>query len=134
MKMYGLDTNIVIRLLVDDDPAQRRAALRFGQGLGRDHSAFLSLIGILELDWALRSKLKFAKQDVAIAVEKLLRTRGVVVEHHDLVVKALKLVETNNADLADALIACRSLEEGCESVKTFDVKAAKSVPGMELLQ
>ncbi len=134
MKMFGLDTNIVIRLLVDDDPEQRRAALQFGKGLGQDHGAFLSLIGILELDWALRSRLKFTKKDVTVAVDKLLHTRGIVVEHHNLVIKALKLVETNNADLADALIACRSLEEGCESVKTFDRKAAKLVPGMELLQ
>jgi len=134
MKTFGLDTNVVIRLLTDDDPAQRRAALRFGAGLGREYYAFLSLVGILELDWALRSKLGFTKPDVVKAVGKLLKTRGVTVEHHNLVVKVLRLVENNNADFADALIACRSIEEGCDSIKTFDVKAARKVPGMELLQ
>jgi predicted nucleic-acid-binding protein len=134
MKTYGLDTNVIILLLTDDDPAQRRAALKFGAGLGKDYSAFLSLVGILELDWALRSRLGFARQDVVTAVDKLLHTRGLIVEHHNLVLKTLKLVAANNADFADALIACRSLDEGCESIKTFDLKAARRVPGMELLQ
>ncbi|PTM94421.1 PIN domain-containing protein [Mycoplana dimorpha] len=133
MKMFGLDTNVVIRLLTNDDPAQRQAALKFGAGLGKDYRAFLSLVSILELDWALRSKLGFRRNDVVAAVNKLLQTRGLVIEHHNLVLKALDLVETNSADLADALIACRSIEEGCVSVKTFDLKATRKVPGMELL-
>lgn len=134
MKTYGLDTNVVIRFLTQDDPVQRRAALQFGAGLGKDYLAFLPLVGILELDWALRSKLGFSKADVVTAVNKLLNTRGLTVEHHGLVVKVLHLVEKNNADFADAIIACRSIEEGCEAIKTFDIKAARKVPGMELLQ
>ena len=134
MRTFGLDTNVVIRLLTDDDPAQRRAALKFGAGLGKDHRAFLSLVSVLELDWALRARLGFSKREVVAAVGKLLQTRGLIVEHHNLVLKALRLVDTNNADFADCLIACRSLEEGCESIKTFDIKAARAVPGMELLQ
>lgn len=50
-----------------------------------------------------------------------------------MVVRALRLVESSNADFADALIACRSLDEGCVSIKTFDKKAAGKIPGMELL-
>lgn len=134
MKTYGLDTNVVIRLLTQDDPAQRRAALKFGAGLGKDYGAFLPLVAILELDWALRSKLGFSKTDVIKAVSKLLNTRGLTVENHSLVVKVLHLVEMNNADFADAMIACRSIEEGCETIKTFDIKAVRKVPGMELLQ
>ena len=134
MKTYGLDTNVVIRLLTQDDPAQRRAALKFGERLGKDHLAFLPLVSILELDWALRSKLGFTKADVVLAVGTLLRTRGLTVENHSLVVKVLQLVENNNVDFADAMIACRAMEEGCEAIKTFDVKAAYNIPGMELLQ
>lgn len=134
MKTYGLDTNVVIRFLTTDDPAQRRAALKFGEGLGKDHLAFLPLVSILELDWALRSSLGFSKADVVFAVGTLLRTRGLTVENHSLVVKVLQLVENNNADFADAMIACRAMEEGCEAIKTFDVKAARTIPGMELLQ
>lgn len=134
MKTYGLDTNVVIRLLTEDDPAQRRAALKFGAGLGKDYTAFLPLVVILELDWALRTKLGFGKADVVKVVGKLLNTRGLIIENHSLVVKVLDLVERKNADFADAIIACRSIDEGCESVKTFDLKAVREVPGMELLQ
>lgn len=133
MKTFGLDTNIVLRLIVDDDPAQRRAALTFGAGLGRDHGAFVSLISLLELDWALRSQYGFQKTDVTAVIGKLLHTRGLIVEHHSMVVRALRLVEASNADFADTLIACRSLDEGCVSIKTFDKKAAGKIPGMELL-
>lgn len=133
MKTFGLDTNIVLRLIVDDDPAQRRAALTFGAGLGREHGAFVSLISLLELDWALRSQYGFQKTDVTAVIGKLLHTRGLIVEHHSMVVRALRLVEASNADFAGTLIACRSLDEGCVSIKTFDKKAAGKIPGMELL-
>ncbi|MDX3929143.1 MAG: type II toxin-antitoxin system VapC family toxin [Shinella sp.] len=133
MTVFGLDTNVVIRLFVNDDPAQRAAALNFGEGIGRDYDAFITLIGLLELDWALRSQYGFSRKHVTLAVDKLLHTRGLIVESHTLVVKALRLMENNNADFADALIACRSFEEGCQSTKTFDMKAARKVPGMELL-
>lgn len=133
MTVFGLDTNVVLRLLVDDDPLQRAAALKFGEGLGRGYSAFITLVSLLELDWALRSQYGFNRMHAVLAIQKLLHIRGLVVENHTLVVKALRFVESNDADFADALIACRSLEEGCESAKTFDQRAARKVPGMELL-
>lgn len=133
MKLVGVDTNIVIRLLTDDDPDQRRLALRFAEGLGKDHFAFLSLICVLELDWALRSQLGYDRREASTAIAKLLQVRGLTVESHDLVVKALRQVDQKNADFADALIAARALQEGCTSVKTFDKRAASRVPGMELL-
>lgn len=133
MKMIGLDTNVIVRFLTNDDPKQRRAALRFAEGLGVSHTAFLTLIAVVELDWALRSRLGFSKRDAMTAIGKLLQTRGLMIEHHDLVVKALRLSASDGADFADALIAARSLEAGCVSIKTFDKKAATRVPGMELL-
>ena len=133
MTLVGLDTNIIIRLLTNDDPDQRRSALHFAAGLGKEYLAFLPLICVVELDWALRSQLGYTRQDASNAISKLLRVRGLTVEHHDLVLKALRQVAQNNADFADALIAARSIEEGCISVKTFDKRAASRVPGMELL-
>ncbi|WP_075291321.1 PIN domain-containing protein [Pararhizobium arenae] len=133
MTVFGLDTNVVLRLFVDDDPVQRKAALKFGQGLGQDYSAFVTVVSLLELDWALRSQYRYEKRHVVLAIDRLLHTRGLVVEDHTLVLKALRLVEKSNADFADALIACRSIEEGCISVKTFDAKAARNIPGMERL-
>lgn len=133
MTMIWLDTNVVIRLVTNDDPVQRRGALRFAEGLGVKHTGYMTLIGIVELDWALRSRLGFSRQASMDAIGKLLQTRGLMIEHHDLVVKALRQATRERADFADALIAARSLDAGCTSIKTFDQKAASRVPGMELL-
>lgn len=133
MKSYGLDTNVVIRLLTDDEPAQRQAALRFGERLGKDYVAFLPLIVLVELDWALRTQLGFPKPAVIGAIRMLLQTRGLTVQDHGLVVQALRLVEKQNADFADALISLSARESGCDATKTFDRRAAGRLPDMELL-
>src|SRR6478752_9021912 len=119
MIAYGIDTNVLLRLVVDDDPAQREAALKFGAGLGKQYRGFLSLLNLLEFDWALRARFGFKKKDVADAIHKLTRVRGLDVENQTVVLKALRAVETRNADFADALIAYRATEEGCKSTKTF---------------
>jgi predicted nucleic-acid-binding protein len=133
MIQYGLDTNVILRTLISDDPQQADAARQFGAGFGKHYTGYITLISLLEIDWALRSHYGFAKKDVATAIGTLIRLRGVTVESHDLVVRALMQTEDANADFADALITARSLEAGCASIKTFDKKAASCVPGMELL-
>lgn len=133
MTVFGLDTNVVIRLLTNDDPRQRRLALEFAEGLGRDYTGFVSLLTVVELDWALRSGLGFSRQDVVRAVDKLLQVRGLEFESHHLIIRALRVVSVEDIDFADALITFRSEQAGCRSIKTFDRKAASRVPGMELL-
>ncbi|MAY60659.1 MAG: VapC toxin family PIN domain ribonuclease [Rhizobiales bacterium] len=133
MMIFGLDTNVVLRMLIDDDPRHRKLALDFGAGLGRDYTAFLTVYSLLELDWALRSQYGYDRKQVVAALKKLLRTRGLTVDEQPVVQRALTLVETENADLADALIAAKSKDHGCVSTKTFDAKAARKVPEMELL-
>lgn len=133
MIQYGLDTNVILRILIADDPQQVRTARQFGAGFGKQYSAYITLTGVLELDWALRSRYGFAKKEVVAALNALIRTRGVILESSDIVMRALMQVENVNADFADALIAARSLDAGCTSIKTFDQKAATRVPGMELL-
>lgn len=133
MKKWGIDTNVVLRLIINDDKAQRQAALSFGEGLGTKYYGFLTIISLVELDWALRSQYGYAKGDVANAIQKILRVRGLEIENHEIVVQALRVVEDGNADFADALIAALSLQQGCQATVTFDRKAAKTVSGMELL-
>ncbi len=133
MMQYGLDTNVLLRILISDDPQQADAARQFGAGFGKQYTGYITLISLLEMDWALRSQYGFARHDVVTAIGTLIRLRGVTVESHDLVLRALMQMEDANVDFADALIAARSLEAGCVSIKTFDKKAAARVPGMELL-
>ncbi len=133
MRRVGIDTNVLLRLLVDDDEAQRKRVRAFGTGLNKSHQGLITLLGILEVDWALRSQYGFTRRQCAHALRKLMQIRGVAVESHDVVVRALALVEDANADLADALIAERALELGCEATVTLDKKAASRIPSMTLL-
>lgn len=133
MKRIGIDTNVLLRLLVNDDPEQRAAAMKFGSKLNIDYVGVVSLISLVEMDWALRTQYRYGRKQSTEAIGKIIRIRGVEIEYHDVVVGALRLVEGNNADFADALIGCRLAEMGCETIVSFNRRAAKSVPGMELL-
>ncbi len=133
MTTIGIDTNILVRLLVDDDPLQRDAVRKFGERLGKDFSGYITTTTLLELYWALRSHYGFGRIDTISALRKIIRLRGVEIEQHDVVVRAIRTVEVQNADFADALIAERALEFGCDHVATLDKKAALRIPGMELL-
>lgn len=133
MKTVGIDTNILLRLIVDDDEKHRERVRAFGARLNTDYRGLITLLGILETDWALRSQYGFTRQQSSMAINKLMRIRGVEVECHDALVRALVLVEEANADLADALIAERSVELGCVQTMTLDRKAVQRIPSMELL-
>ena len=134
MKQVGIDTNVLLRLLVDDDPRQREAVMRFGSTLNKSVRGVITLVSLLETDWALRSQYRYSRAESAEAIRRIIRIRGVEIECHDVAVRALRLVEDRNADFADALIASRAAELGCEATVTLDQKAAARVPGMELLQ
>lgn len=133
MKSVGIDTNVLLRLIVDDDERQRGLVANFGSKLNNEYRGLITLIALLEVDWALRSQYGFSRQQSSEALRKLTHIRGVDVESHDAVVRALLMVDEANADFADALLAERSMELGCERTMTLDRKAAKSIPSMELL-
>src|SRR3546814_20926316 len=74
--MAGLDTNILVRWLVDDDAAQsRRIAERLRLAARREETLFVPMTVMLELEWVLRSRYAFAKPDVLLAMNALLETR-----------------------------------------------------------
>lgn len=133
MRLVGIDTNVILRLVVDDDEDQRRLVTAFGSGLNKEYRGLITLVALLEADWALRSQFGFTRRQSGEALRKLTHIRGVDVESYDVVVRALLTVDEANADFADALIAERSVELGCEKTVTLDRKAANKVPAMELL-
>ena len=133
MRRLGIDTNVLLRLVVDDDPAQRKIVTNFGSKLNREYRGVVTLVSLLEMDWALRSQYGFDRHQSIGAIRKIMQIRGVDVECHDVAARALLLVETENAEFADALIAGRAADLGCERTVTLDRKAAKKIRTMELL-
>ncbi len=133
MRRLGIDTNVLLRLIVDDDQAQRKIVTDFGSKLNREYRGVVTLVSLLEMDWALRSQYGYDRRQSIAAIRKIMQIRGVEVECHDIVARALLLVENENADFADGLISGRAADLGCESTVTLDQKAAKKIPAMELL-
>ena len=129
--MIGLDTNIVVRYLTHDDPAQTTAAVNVMDSLSSDSPGFLSLIVIAESIWV-SEILPFQEKEVEQVLETLLRSKELVIERAEIVAQALRKFSTSRADFADCLIERSAHAAECQHTLTFDQNAAAA--GMKLLQ
>lgn len=123
--MMGLDTNVLVRYIMQDDPKQSPKANKLMESLEADQPGFISLISVIELYWVLTSCYDLNRAELSQALEALVRTQELVVDRADQVVRALRLFEQGNADFADCLIAVSASAAGCAQTMTFDVAAAK---------
>jgi predicted nucleic-acid-binding protein len=131
--MIGLDTNVLIRFLVDDDPEQNRAARAFLSSRNFEDPVFVSAVTIAETVWVLTKRLNYPMASVADLLRDLLASDGLVMEHAGEIDRILSDEAVLTADLADYLIAWSGLAAGCSHTVTFDRRAARAVPAMELL-
>jgi len=130
--MIGLDTNVVVRYLTNDDPAQTTAAVKVMDSLSADAPGFLSLIVIVELVWVLEISYRFKKSEIEQILETLLRSKELVIERAEVVFQALRKFSAGRADFADCLIERCGHAVECQYTVTFDRNAA-SAAGMKLL-
>ena len=131
--MIGLDTNVVVRYLVQDDARQSAAANRlFERILSADNPGFVSGIALCELAWVLAECYGADRTRIRAAIEGLLAAKQIAVETPDLVRKALRAWGETGADFADALIGEVAASHGAAKIVTFD-RAAGKLPGFELL-
>ena len=131
--MIGLDTNVVIRYLVQDDKKQSAVASRFiEKSLTTDAPGYINHIILCEIVLVLHRCYSVNKQQVREIIEGLLTTKQFIVEDVEVAWKALRAFDADNADFCDALIGQANTYRGCEHTVTFDKKAA-SLPGFDLL-
>ena len=131
--MIGLDTNVVIRYVTQDDPRQAAAASRlFENVLSVEQPGFVSLITLSEIAWVLAECYEAGKPRIVAVIETLLGSRQVVVEESELAWKAVRAWGKSTADFSDALLGQVFVARGCERAVTFDKSAAR-LPGFELL-
>jgi predicted nucleic-acid-binding protein len=131
--MIGLDTNVVVRYIMQDDPRQSPLATKFIESLTAESPGFVTLISTVELAWVLAACYDLKREQVAQALELLLRTKEIVVDRAHEVLRALHAFRAGTGDLADCLIERIASSAGCRRTITFDVAAAKSA-GMTLLK
>ena len=129
----GIDTNVLLRLIVNDDEKQRAAAIAFGETLSEARPAFVTVLALVECDWALRRTYGYDRARRTDAISTLIRLRHVTVEAHGVVLEAISDARKYNADFADAIIARLSVANGCDHVVTFDKAASKRLATMTLL-
>lgn len=130
--MIGLDTNILVRYIMQDDARQSALAAQLVESLSAESPGFVPLVSIVELGWVLSSAYDLGRDQLVVALEGLLRTKEIVVERAETVWKALRVFRSTTADLADCLIERSAASAGCDATMTFDRGAAKGC-GMTLL-
>lgn len=130
--MIGIDTNVLVRYIAQDDPAQSKRANRLiEEECSVTIPGFISLVVLVELIWVSESCYGAARSEVAELVRRILSIRQLVVQDTETAWKALRLFESSKADFADCLVERVAAAVGCSAVMTFDKVAARA--GMTLL-
>ena len=131
--MKGIDTNVLVRLLTGDDAAQQqRAQTYLASSCSAESPGFVNRIVIVELVWVLESAYGYSREQIASALDGLLRTQELAVEDAAGVSVALNAYRIG-ADFADALIGATNAAAGYAETVTFDRRAAKSLAGFRAL-
>ena len=131
--MIGLDTNILIRYLTLDDPAQSAKATEIlERRLTPNNPGFVSVVAMVETVWVLDRAYGFTNREIATAIERLLQVDVLEVENEQQVFTAMVALKQGRGSFADALIAELALRAGCTRTLTFDQKAARLL-GFELM-
>lgn len=130
----AIDTNVLVRLLVQDDEVQFAAARRLvDEAAEAEQPVLIMLCALLETEWVLRSRYKLDKAAISGAFAQLLESGDVDFEHVPTVEEALHLwSQQSRADFADCLLSARAVHLGRDRFLTFDVGASK-LPRAELL-
>ena len=131
--MIGLDTNVLVRYIMQDDPRQSSRATALVESLDSRTPGFVGVVSLIELYWVLTSCYALTQEQVGRALGLLLRTKHLVVDRADQVLRALRTFEAGKADFADCLIERTAASAGCQQTMTFDRNAAKHA-GMTLIR
>jgi predicted nucleic-acid-binding protein len=131
--MKGLDTNILVRYLVKDDPRQAEKSVKFIKTTtDSGESCFINHIVLCELVWVLDSAYGYTKKEIIDVLEKILITKQFEIEAKDIVRQAINDYSHGSGDIADYLIGRINRVKGCDITVTFD-RLLKHSPGFSLL-
>ncbi len=132
--MPGLDTNVLVRWIMDDDPRQARRVQRLFEEVREQRSPlFVPSTVVLELEWVLRSRYKLDKAIVVNAFNALLETQELEFQDEPALERAMSLYRQSSADFADCMHAGQCGSAGRAPMITFDDTAAR-LPNVELLE
>jgi predicted nucleic-acid-binding protein len=121
----GLDTNVLLRLLLADDPAQTKRAVDYVEHGWAEAPCWINCIVLCETVWVLERSLGLSRTEIAGVVERLLQADELTIEDAKVVRSALYAYRISRAGFTDCLIGMSNGFLGCERTATFDRKAAE---------
>ena len=130
--MIGLDTNVLVRYLAQDDPIQSSQATEvIERRLTADNLGFVSIVAMAETVWVLDRAYGLTDREIAATVERLLQADTLVAENEQEVFSAMTSLKRGQGSFSDAIIATLGAKAGCSHTLTFDRKALR-LPGFRL--
>jgi predicted nucleic-acid-binding protein len=124
--MIGLDTNVLVRYLAQDDNVQSAKATRIMETLlTEDNPGFISVVAMVETVWVLDRAYHLPAHEITATIERLLQTDVLVVEHEQEVFTAMVSLQEGRGEFADGLIGALGERAGCLHTLTFDHKASR---------
>jgi predicted nucleic-acid-binding protein len=124
--VIGIDTNVLVRYLTQDEPAQSAMATELiEQRLTARNPGFISVVAMVETAWVLSRSYRLEDKDVAAAIERVLQADRLVVENEQAVFTAMIALKEARGSFADALIGALGATVGCTRTVTVDRKASR---------
>ena len=131
--MIGLDTNVLVRYITQDDQFQAKEASRFiEENCSTERPGYVNHIVLCEIVWVLKRCYQTSRKEVLKVIEQILRTEQFRVQEPQVVWLALSEAKNGKADFADYLSVSINKEAGCEQMVTFD-RGLKSAKGVTVL-
>lgn len=130
--MIGLDTNVIVRYIVQDDEAQAALATTLIESLSPAQPGYISIITLIELVWVLQGAYQASREDIIATLDNLLKTKEILIAQAGIVAQALRIFSHTKADFSDCLIERLGHAAQCEYTVSFDKGAIKHT-GMKLL-
>lgn len=131
--MIAIDTNVLVRLFVNDDADQaKKAKALFDEYADQDDSLWIADIVLIEMVWALDRSYGRPRTEIAAALRALAGNATVCMESPDCLAPAIAFYVLGPAGFADCLLAVKAERAGCDALRSFDRKM-RALPGVKLL-
>ncbi|MFI5302718.1 MAG: PIN domain-containing protein [Polyangiales bacterium] len=124
--MLAFDTNVVVRLLVEDDRTQVAAAAGALEEARSSGGAWIALVVAIETVWVLSSRYRFDRAQIVSCLRDLLDADAITFEHGDRVERALAAFASGSADFSDYVVLESARDAGALPLLTFDARPARA--------
>lgn len=131
--MIGIDTNVLLRLVLKDDEVQSGQAVKLFERLSSESPGFINTTVLMEFIWTARRHAKMTKTELKMILSGLLDSDNIVLQDEDVIELVLDEMDRSSEEFTDIFIAFKNRTTGCSQTMTFDRGAAANVRGMELL-